>query len=99
MVVFSIFCTISSIGIIESPFFSTIKSPPSSLTCSFIDSTLSKQPFIDAVLAYSKYVVVYAQGNNDKYFTNYCNEKNIPMTEISKVVEAKDVLKKMFNLE
>lgn len=59
----------------------------------------TSKPFIDAVLAYSKYVVVYAQGNNDKYFTNYCNEKNIPMTEISKVVEAKDVLKKMFNLE
>ena len=59
----------------------------------------TSQPFIDAVLAYSKYVVVYAQGNSDEYFTKYCNENNIPMTEISKVIEAKDVLKKMFNLE
>lgn len=59
----------------------------------------TSQPFIDAVLEHSEYVVVFNQGNIDKYFTNYTSNNNIPMTEITKVVEALDVLKVMFDLE
>jgi hypothetical protein len=58
----------------------------------------TSQPFIDATLAYSQYVVVYKAGNTDKYFTNYCAKHKIPMMELDKVVDAKDTLKKMFNL-
>ena len=59
----------------------------------------TSQPFIDAVLSHSKYVVVFNQGNIDKYFTNYCSENNIPMTEINKVAEALDVLKEMIRID
>jgi hypothetical protein len=58
----------------------------------------TSQPFIDATLAYSKFVAVYKAGNTDKYFTNYCAKNKIPMVELDKVIDIKDVLKKMFNL-
>jgi len=59
----------------------------------------TSQPFIDAVLAHSSYVVVFAEGNTDKYFSNYTDEHNIPMTEIGKVADALNVIKAMFNVE
>jgi hypothetical protein len=58
----------------------------------------TSQPFIDATLAYSKFVAVYKAGNTDKYFTNYCTKQKIPMAELDRVIDARDVLKKMFNL-
>jgi hypothetical protein len=58
----------------------------------------TSQPFIDATLAYSKFVVVYKSGNTDKYFTKYCTKHKIPMLELDKVIDVKDVLKKMFNI-
>jgi hypothetical protein len=58
----------------------------------------TSQPFIDATLAYSKFVAVYKAGNTDKYFTNYCAKNNISMVELDRVIDIKDVLKKMFNL-
>jgi hypothetical protein len=58
----------------------------------------TSQPFIDATLAYSKFVVVYKGGNTDEYFTKYCAKHQIPMKEIAKVIDVKDVLKQMFKL-
>jgi hypothetical protein len=58
----------------------------------------TSQPFIDATLAYARFVVVYKDGNTDKYFTNYCAKHKIPMMELDKVVDAQGALKKMFNL-
>jgi hypothetical protein len=58
----------------------------------------TSQPFIDATLAHSQFVVVYKAGNTDQYFTNYCSKNKIPMMELDKVIDVKDVLKSMFNL-
>jgi hypothetical protein len=58
----------------------------------------TSQPFIDTTLAYSKFVVVYKEGNSDEYFTKYCGKNKIPLIELDKVIEVKDVLKTMFNL-
>lgn len=53
-------------------------------------------PFIDEVMKYAKYVVVWAEGNSDGYFTNNCKSKNIPLTVIDKVADLGNVLKLMF---
>jgi hypothetical protein len=58
----------------------------------------TSQPFIDATLAYSKFVAVYKAGNTDNYFTKYCNKNKIPILELDKVIDVKDVLKTMFNI-
>ena len=56
-------------------------------------------PFIDEVMKYAKYVVVWTEGNGDGYFTQNCKKKNIPLTSIDKVAELSNVLKVMFNVQ
>ena len=53
-------------------------------------------PFIDEVMKYTEYAVVWEPGNGDGYFTKNCTEQGIPLTLIDKVAGLNDVLKLMF---
>lgn len=51
---------------------------------------------ITALLPLAKMVIVVKSGNNDGIFTKICREKNIPLIEVEKTVDALEPLQKAF---
>lgn len=51
---------------------------------------------ISAFLPLAKMVIVVKSGNNDGIFTKICQEKNIPLIEVEKTVDALEPLQKAF---
>ena len=52
--------------------------------------------FISAFLPFARMAIVVKSGNKDGIFTRICEEKNIPLVEVEKTVDAQTPLKNAF---
>lgn len=51
---------------------------------------------IEAFIPQAQMVIVVKSGNQDGLFTRICNEKNIPLIEVEKTVDAQESLQQIF---
>jgi len=51
---------------------------------------------ISVFLPHARMVIVVKSGNKDKLFTSICEENNIPLVEVEKIVDTQKLLKKAF---
>jgi hypothetical protein len=52
---------------------------------------------IEAFVPLAQTAIVVKSGNKDGLFTKICAEKNIPLVEVEKILEAKEPLQQIFN--
>jgi len=53
--------------------------------------------FLDAVIPYGDHIMIVESANMDNYFTLISKEKNIPLEMVDKILEAGELLKKIFS--
>jgi len=56
----------------------------------------SSNPLIEAVAAYADAMIVVRSGNEDGFFTQLAQEYGIPLTEVERIVDAREPLSRLF---